>query len=92
MADYAGTVCLKPEADAMIGGFISGAGMFAQRAPPMEVFMAAMAGGVVGSTIVKVLNGKPLNFNGAINSGINGAGGYVLISTLTGSAVEARYN
>ena len=37
----AGTVCLKPEADAMIGGFISGAGMFASNAPPMEVFMAA---------------------------------------------------
>ena len=92
MPDHSGTVCLKPEADAMIGGYVAAAGMFASRAPPMEVFLGAMAGGVVGSTVVKLLNKRSVDFNGAINSGINGVGGYLLIDTLTSSAIAARYN
>jgi molybdopterin biosynthesis enzyme MoaB len=91
MTDYAGTVCLKPEADAMIGGFVSGMGVFSQSGNQMETFVAAALGGVVGSTVVKLLNGKPLDFNGAINSGINGVGGWILIYTLTGQAVQMRY-
>jgi outer membrane lipoprotein SlyB len=92
MADSMGTVCLKPEADAMIGGFVSGMGVFSQSGNQMETFVAAALGGVVGSTVVKLLNKRSVDFNGAINSGVNGVGGYLLIDTLTSSAIAARYN